>query len=54
MLNFNNSADSAVGSIYKLYRFVFPNISHSKNYLSVLMLLQREVLLTILTGIYCL
>lgn len=42
MLNSNNSADSALGSIYKLYRSAFPNISHSENYLSVLMLLQSS------------
>lgn len=47
MLNSNNSADSALGSIYKLYRSAFPNISHSENYLSVLMLLP------ILTDLYC-
>lgn len=51
MLNSNNSADSAVGSIYKLYGFVFPNISHRKNYLSF-DVLQWEVLLTILTGLF--
>lgn len=51
MLNSNNSADSAVGSIYKLYGFVFPNISHSKNYLSF-DVLQWEVLLTILTDLF--
>lgn len=40
MLSYNNSADLAIGTIYKLYGFMFPNISQSKNYLNILMLLQ--------------
>lgn len=47
MLSYNNSADLAIGTIYKLYGFMFPNISQSKNYLNILMLLQWAVLLTI-------